>query len=264
MTFARVNGIVLHYEDRGSPDMPAIAFSNALGTDFRIWDSVVSRLEDRYRIVRYDKRGHGLSDAPPAPYRMTDHVDDLAGLLGHLGITNTAVVGLSVGGMIAQGLAALRPDLVAAIVLCDTAHRIGTEDIWNERIDTVKARGIAALADATMQRWFTPGFRTPGNPDLSGYVNMLVRTPVDGYTGTCAALRDADLTESTKALKLPVLLVAGDQDGSTPPDLVRSTAALIAGSRFEIIRDAGHLPCIEQPDVTARLIGDFLAGAGHG
>lgn len=264
MAFARVNGIVLHYEDRGSPDLPAIAFCNALGTDFRIWDSVASRLADRYRIVRYDKRGHGLSDAPPAPYRMTDHVDDLAGLLDHLGITNAAVVGLSVGGMITQGLAALRPDLVAAVVLCDTAHRIGTEETWNERIETVRAQGIAALAEATMQRWFTRAFRAPGNPDLSGYVNMLVRTPVEGYTGTCAALRDADLTESTRALKLPALLIVGDHDGSTPPELVRSTAALIAGSRFEIISDAGHLPCIEQPDVTARLIGDFLAGAGHG
>ncbi len=264
MAFARVNGIVLHYEDRGDPSMPAIAFANSLGSDFRIWNSVAAQLESRFRIVRYDKRGHGLSDAPPAPYQMTDHVGDLAALLDQLGITNAAIVGLSVGGVIAQGLAALRPDLVKVLVLCDTAHKIGTEETWNARIETVSTQGIAAIADGVLERWFTPGYRVSDNPDFSGYTNMLVRTPVSGYVGTSAALRDADLTESTRALKLPVLLIAGDQDGSTPPDLVRSTADLIAGSRFEIIEGAGHLPCVEQPAVTARLIGDFLAEAGHG
>ena len=262
MAFARVNGVVLHHEVRGRADGPALVFSNSLGTDFRIWDEVAATLADRYRIILYDKRGHGLSEATPAPYRLTDHVDDLVALLDHLGIDKAALVGLSVGGMIAQGLAALRPDRVAALVLCDTAHRIGTAEMWNARIDTVTSNGIASMADAIMERWFTPAYRQPGNADFVGYTNMLVRTTADGYAGTCAAIRDADLTESTRALRLPVLCVVGDQDGSTPPDLVRSTADLIAGARFEMIEGAGHIPCVEQPKATAALIGQFLNQAG--
>ena len=262
MAFARVNGVVLHHELVGRRDGPALVFSNSLGTDFRIWDAVAAALGDRYRILLYDKRGHGLSEATPPPYAMTDHVGDLAALIDHLGIDKAAVAGLSVGGMIAQGLAAMRPDLVAALVLCDTAHRIGTDELWNQRIDTVTTKGIAAMADAIMERWFTPAYRVPQNADFAGYMAMLTRTTVDGYAGTCAALRDADLTESTRALKLPVLCIVGDQDGSTPPDLVRSTAKLIEGARFEIVEGAGHIPCVEKPAETARLIGDFLNEAG--
>lgn len=262
MAFARVNGVVLHHDVRGRVDSPALVFSNSLGTDFRIWNEVAEALGDRWRIVLYDKRGHGLSEATPAPYRMTDHVADLAALLEHVGIEKAAVVGLSVGGLIAQGLAATRPDLVSALVLCDTAHKIGTAEMWNARIDTVTTKGIAAMADAIMERWFTPAYRVPENADFVGYTAMLTRTTVDGYAGTCAALRDADLTESTRALKLPALLLVGDQDGSTPPDLVRSTADLIEDSRFEVIAGAGHLPCVEKPAETARLIGDFLTDNG--
>ncbi|MET0941457.1 MAG: alpha/beta fold hydrolase, partial [Mesorhizobium sp.] len=138
MAFARVNGIVLHHEVRGPSQRPVLVFANALGTDFRIWNAVASQLEGRYRLVLYDKRGHGLSEATPAPYGMVDHVHDLAALLDHYGIERTAVVGASVGGLIAQGLAALRPDLVDALVLCDTAHKIGTDELWNARIDAVR------------------------------------------------------------------------------------------------------------------------------
>jgi 3-oxoadipate enol-lactonase len=262
MAFARVNGVVLHHEVRGDAGAPALVFSNSLGTDFRIWNEVVDTLGKRYRIVLYDKRGHGLSEATPAPYRMTDHVADLSALLDHLGIEKAAVVGLSVGGLIVQGLAAMRPDLVSAMVLCDTAHKIGTAEMWNARIDTVTSKGIASMSDAILERWFTPAYRKPENPDFVGYTAMLTRTTVDGYAGTCAAIRDADLTESTRALKLPALCIVGDQDGSTPPDLVRSTSQLIEGARFEIIEGAGHIPCVEKPAETARLIGDFLNEAG--
>ena len=264
MAFARVNSVVLHFEDRGAPQLPTLVFSNSLGTDFRIWDGVVGRLEDRFRIVRYDKRGHGLSEATPAPYALMDHVSDLAALLDDLHISNASVVGLSVGGMIAQGIVALRPDLVSALILCDTAHKIGTEEMWNERITAIEANGLEALVDSVMERWFTAEYRRPDNADFAGYTAMFTRTPLAGYLGTCAALRDADLTESTRALQLPALLIVGDEDGSTTPELVKSTADLIAGSRFEIVVGAGHLPCIEKPDETATLIGDFLSDIDYG
>jgi 3-oxoadipate enol-lactonase len=263
LTFMRVNGVVLHHEIRGAAGKPPLVFVNSLGTDFRIWNDVAARLGDRYRIILYDKRGHGLSEATPAPYAMADHVNDLAALLDHHGIEKAAVVGLSVGGLIAQGLAALRPDLVAALVLSDTAHKIGTAEFWNGRIDAVLENGIESIADGIMERWFTPAYRSPDNADFVGYLAMLTRSTVEGYVGTCAAIRDADLTESTRALQIPVLCLVGDQDGSTPPDLVRSTAALIRGAEFRIIADAGHITCVERPAAVADLIGTFLKGARY-
>ncbi len=262
MAFVRVNGVVLHYSDTGTDKGPVIVFANSLGSDFRIWDAVAGGLTRPCRIIRYDKRGHGLSEATPAPYSMTDHVEDLAALLDHLKIRKAVIAGVSVGGMIAQGLAALRPDLVSALVLMDTAHKIGDEDYWNTRIGLIERDGIASIADAILERWFTAAYRSPENADFAGYSAMLTRTPVSGYTGTCAAIRDADLTESTRALDVPVLCMVGDGDGATPPDLVRSLAELIGGAQFEIIRDAGHLPGIEKPEKTTALINAFLATAG--
>lgn len=263
MKFTRVNGVVLHYELSGSRVLPLIVFSNSLGTDLRIWDHVVERLAGRYRMLRYDKRGHGLSEAPPGPYSLVDHVEDLAALMAHLSLDRAAVVGLSVGGLIAQGLAARHPDMVAALVLSNTAHKIGTEAVWNDRIATVQNEGIAAIADMVMERWFTPQFRSPENADFAGYTAMLVRSPASGYAATCAAIRDTDLTESTAALTVPTLCIVGDHDGSTPPDLVRSMANLIKGSQFRVIADAGHIPCVEQPDEVADLIATFLKGARY-
>ncbi len=262
MLFARVNDVVLHYEDNGRHERPALVFSNSLGTDLRIWDEVAAELGRDFRIVRYDKRGHGLSEATPAPYSLADHVEDLTGLLDHLGIGQAVIVGVSVGGLIAQSLAARHPERVRALVLCDTAHRIGTDELWNARIGTVTNEGIGAMADAILERWFTPAYRAPGNADFTGYRAMLTRTTVDGYAGTCAAIRDADLTESTRALRLPVLCLVGDQDGATPPDLVRSMADLIDGARLEVIAGAGHIPSIEQPAETTALIRSFLSGNG--
>jgi len=182
--------------------------------------------------------------------------------MDHLGVTGAVVCGLSVGGMIAQQLAAERPDLVRGLILCDTGAKLGTPEMWQERITTTMTKGIAAMADAVMERWFTPAFRAT-DPAFPVWRNMLCRTTPGGYAGTCAAIRDTDLVASTSRLRLPCLAVCGDRDGATPPDLVRETAALIPGSRFELIEGAGHLPCIEQPDALAGLIGGFLREIGH-
>jgi 3-oxoadipate enol-lactonase len=259
MAFQRVNGIVLHYSMERRGPGPALVFANSLGTDFRIWDALLARLGETFTVLRYDKRGHGLSEATPAPYRMDDHVDDLKALLDHLDLRDPLVVGLSIGGMIAQRLASRHPGLARGLVLMDTAHRIGTDDLWNQRIAAVEAGGIAAIAEPILQRWFTPAYRRPENPDFVGYSNMLLRTPSEGYVGSSAALRDADYTAEIVRLDLPVLCIVGDQDGSTPPDLVRSTAALIPGAECVIVENAGHLPCIEQPDATAELVRRFAS-----
>jgi len=257
-----VNGVTLNYRLEGSEGAPVLVFSNSLGTDYRIWHRLIPHLPPGLRILRYDKRGHGLSDYPPQPWGMADHVADLAGLMDALELRDAVVCGLSVGGIIAQGLAAERPDLAAAIILCDTAAKIGTPDMWDERIAAVRQGGIAALADAILERWLTAEFRTRA-PDFPLWRNMLLRSPAEGYIGTCAAIRDTDLVESTSRLRLPCLAVAGSEDGSTPPDLVRETASLIPGSRFEVIRGAGHIPGVERAETLGRLITGFLQDNGY-
>lgn len=264
MQFASINGNVIHYADEGRREGAAMVFVNSLGTDFRIWDGVVARFGGHMRCLRYDKRGHGLSGAPAAPYRMEDHVSDLEALLSHVGVARAVLCGISVGGVIASALAARRPELAAGLILCDTAHRIGNDELWNGRIAAVEKDGIAAISDSILDRWFPRAYRAAHPADFAGYRNMLERTPVAGYSGTCAALRDADNTEAVKRLSMPVLLLVGSNDGSTPPDLVRSTHELIPGSRFVVIDGPGHLPCIEKPAEMARLIGEFLKENGLG
>jgi 3-oxoadipate enol-lactonase len=257
MQIASINGLSMHYRDEGPKGGPALVFVNSLGTDFRIWDDVVSHFP-AFRTIRYDKRGHGLSDAPPAPYSIADHADDLVGLLDHLGVRKAVFVGLSVGGLIVTRLAASDPARVSALVLCDTAHRIGTDELWNQRIAAVERDGIAAISAMVLERWFSQDFRTRQKARLAVYRNMLERMPVPGYSGTCAALRDADNTELVRNLKTPVLLIVGSNDGSTPPELVRSTHEVIAGSEFVILQGPGHIPCVEAPDETAGLIRGFI------
>jgi 3-oxoadipate enol-lactonase len=189
-------------------------------------------------------------------------VSDLLALLDHLRVEKAALVGLSVGGMIAQRLAVRVPHRVKALVLCCTAAKIGTPEIWAERIAAVERGGVPAVVDNVLQRWFTPAFRETRPDDCAGWRNMLVRTPAHGYAGTCMGLRDADLTADAGSITAPVLCVAGDQDGSTPADVVRNTASIIPGARFELIPESGHIPCVEQPVHLTRLIRRHLEDSG--
>ncbi|SNR44791.1 3-oxoadipate enol-lactonase [Paracoccus sediminis] len=248
--------ITIHVLDKGPRDGRVVMFANSLGTDLRVWDAILPLLPMGLRIVRFDKRGHGLSDATPAPYSIDRLVADAKAVCEGLALSDITFVGLSIGGLIGQGLAAKRPDLVRALVLMDTAAQIGTAEMWQDRIDRVNRDGVNALADPILERWFTPAFRAT-SPEFALWRNMLTRTTVAGYTGCCAAIAGADLTNSTRALRLPVMAMAGDQDGSTPPDLVRATADL-CGAPFHLIADAGHIPCVEQPEAVAKLLTDFL------
>ena len=238
-------------------------FSNSLGTDFRLWDQVVDLLPKSLRLIRYDMRGHGLTSAPDGDYFMGDLVTDAAALLDHLKVKDCIFVGLSIGGMIAQGLAAERMDLVRAMVLSNTGSKIGTTALWQDRMAAVQKNGIASLQEAILERWFAPRFRRENPNDLAGWRHMLCRTPIKGYLGCSAAISETDLFESTARLTLPTLAIAGAEDGSTPPDLVRETADLIRGSQFHLIRNAAHLPCVEQPEQYAAILTTFFKEQGH-
>ena len=258
MDFTIENDISLHYKVEGAGDGVPLVFINALGTDLRIWQGVVPHVTDRYALIRYDKRGHGLSDCPPAPYSIRDFANDLRGLLDHLDVMQAVLVGISVGGMIALDFAAAWPERVQELVLCDTAPRIGTADLWNERINTLRAHGMQSMGDAILSRWFAPTFAAQSPAVYRGYYNMLTRNPVEGYTGTCEAIRDADLTAAARTITARTLVLCGALDISTPPDLAKGLAELMPDATFQEIPGAAHLSCFEQPDAVAAHIEQFL------
>jgi 3-oxoadipate enol-lactonase len=262
MQVADFDGFRVHYRIDGDPQGAPVVFANSLGTDLRLWDKVIARLPATgLKYVRYDKRGHGLTDCTKPPYGMGTLVRDVEQLMDHLDLRNAIFVGLSIGGMIAQGLAAKRLDLVRAMVLSNTGARIGTREMWGDRIAAVEAGGIEALADAVMERWFSAEFRQ--TTELTAWRNLLTRTPADGYIGCSQAIAGTDFYSTTAALRLPTLGIAGSEDGSTPPDLVRETVDLVPGSQFHLIRKAGHLPCVEAPDEYSKVLTDFIAAQAH-
>ena len=263
MDMITLGDVTLHYRIEGDANGAPVVFANSLGTDFRLWDKILPLLPDGLRILRFDKRGHGLSSGPQRHYNMAELVDDTARLIRELAFENCLFVGLSIGGLIAQGLAAQHPSLLKSMVISNSAARIGDAQMWQQRIDILEAGGIEALADTIMERWFSRDFRHHQLDELAGWRNMLTRTPLAGYIGCSAAIGACDFTETTAKIELPTLLIAGDEDGSTPPDLMRGTADLIAGSRFELIENAGHLPCVEQPEHYARLLSEFMRETGH-
>ncbi|MGD9861844.1 MAG: 3-oxoadipate enol-lactonase [Pseudodonghicola sp.] len=261
MHIADLDDVQLHYRIDGDPDGAPVVFSNSLGTDLRLWEPILPLLPAGLKLIRYDTRGHGLSSLPPGPYSMGALVRDAERLLDHLQIRDCVFVGLSIGGMIAQGLAVKRLDQVRALVLSNTAAKIGTKAMWDDRIAQIRAGGLESAADATLERWFGKAFRT--GPDLTLWRNMLTRQPLEGYVGCAAAISGTDFYTPTSGLRLPALGIAGDADRSTPPDLVRETVELIPGARFRLIRGGGHLPCVDQPEAYAAALTGFLTEIGH-
>ncbi len=245
----------------GPTDGPAVVFANSLGTDLRLWDDVVASLPPGLRLIRYDMRGHGGSDVPRDPYTMGALIRDTERLLDVLAVRDCVFVGLSIGGMVAQGLAAKRLDLIRAMVLSNTAPKIGTRQMWEDRIAALRAGGLPAMSGGIMQRWFSQEFRE--GPELPFWQAMVEATPEDGYAGCCAAIAGTDFYTTTAALRLPAMVIAGDKDGATPPDLVRELADLIPGAKFELMRGVGHLPCAERPAAYATLLTGFLNDIGH-
>ena len=261
MQIAELGGIGVHYAESGDATGKPVIFANSLGTDLRLWDKVLPLMPAGLRLIRYDKRGHGLTGAPPAPYTMGQLVGDAERLMDHLGVRGAVFVGISIGGMIGQGLAVKRPDLVSALVLSNTAAKIGTAQMWRDRVDGIRAGGIEARADGILDRWFGKAFRATA--EFDGWANMLKRQPLEGYVGCCQAIAGTDFYTTTAGLHIPALGIAGSEDGSTPADLVRETIALIPHSGFELIRGAGHLPCVEKPAEYAEILTRFLKEIGH-
>lgn len=247
-------GAVLHVTERGSG--APIVMAHCLGLDHSVWDGVVAALPN-HRIIRYDLRGHGASDVPDGPYSMGTLVADAEAVCDHLNLRDVVFVGLSVGGLVAQGLAIKRLDLVRALVLSNTAAKFGQPGPWHDRAATARTAGMAGVAPATLQRWHVKP------TDVSRVSALLSATDPEGYAATCEAIAGTDFYTPTSGLRVPTLAIAGDLDGSTPPDLVRETADLIPGSQFCLIRGAGHIPPETHPQDFADHLATFLSGIGH-
>ena len=227
---------------------PTVVFIHALGADLRIFDECASALSrQKIGCMHYDLRGHGLTDLGRPPRVIDDHAGDLAALMDAAGVARATICGVSVGGMIALGLWRRRPDLVERLMLCCTGAKIGTAETWNLRIAAIEQGGTAAVAEAVLQRWFAAEDYRRGGGNIALCRNMLVNGSAAGYAATCVALRDSDLSVVAVTVDVPCHCVAGEFDGSTPPDFVRGLHASIPGSRFTVISGAGRLPPLQQP-----------------
>ncbi|MEM6487540.1 MAG: 3-oxoadipate enol-lactonase [Pseudomonadota bacterium] len=256
----RTDGAVLYTHRRApaAPGAPSLVFSNSLGTDLRIWDPLVAVLPADWGLLFCDKRGHGLTLSDASDWSIEDLARDVAALMDATGTGPSVIVGLSVGGLIAQALYAMAPERVSGIVLCDTAAKIGTDEMWDTRIAAVERGGMAAIVETTMERWFTARFR--GDVRASApYRAMVARCDPAGYVATARAIRAADYRDRAGAIAVPCHAIVGEDDGSTPPALVQQTAQMIPGCGFDVIADAGHIPCVEQPAVLAALIEAHVA-----
>ncbi|MEM1363866.1 MAG: 3-oxoadipate enol-lactonase [Pseudomonadota bacterium] len=234
----------LHWREDGDPLGAPVLFLNSLGTDLRLWDAVICQLSGA-RLIRMDTRGHGLSDAPEGPYDLAMLTEDVAALMLHLDLRDIILVGVSLGGMVAQNLAAAHPDRVERLLLSNTALRMGTSEMWSGRVAQVEENGIASIADAVLDRWFAPGFHKDATFAL--WRNMLIRTPRAGYLGCCAAVAAADLSSTAPQIACPTQVIGGSEDGASPPDLVRALSQAIPGATYVELNGIGHLPMIEAP-----------------
>jgi len=252
-------GARLFYTVDGPDSAPAILFSNSLGTDHTMWEPQAAALAGRFRVVRYDTRGHGRSTAPGDAFTVAQLGQDVIAILDALGIEQAVFCGLSMGGLTGMWLGIHAPQRFSHIVLANTAAKIGNADGWNTRIDTVLREGMAVMVAPSVERWFTPGFAATAERALDGLRDVLAGLDPRGYAANCAAVRDADFRESVASIQVPVLVIAGSQDPSTPAQEGRELADAIPGARF-VELPAAHISSFEQPGRFTAALLDFVRG----
>jgi 3-oxoadipate enol-lactonase len=264
MPFVRAADLVVHYAVDGSAGAPVVMLANSLGTSFHMWDAQVAALARSHRVLRYDMRGHGLTDTTPSSAAAAATIerlaDDAVALLDALAIGRVRFAGLSIGGMVAQRVAAEYPERIESLVLCATGSRIGTAAGWNERIATVEREGLEAIAEAGMLRWFTQRAHAERPELIRGFANMLTRTPVSGYVAGCAAVRDADLRADDARIRCRTLIVSGSEDPTTTPAMGAEMRDAIPNAELIVFDEASHLLCAERPEATNAALLHFLEG----
>lgn len=255
------NGISINYQLEGPADAPVVTLSHSLATNLSMWDPQIAALTSRYRVLRYDTRGHGGTDAPEGPYSLEQLAEDARALLQALGIPRTHFIGLSMGGFIGQILALNYPHMLHGLILCDTSSRVPAEakPTWDERIRVARTQGMEPHVEPTIGRWFTAPFRER-RPDVVSPVRAMIRgTSARGYIGCCQAIAALDLTDRLHAITMPTLIIVGEDDPGTPVAASRTIHERIKGSELVILKSASHLSNMEQPEAFNRAVGTFLA-----
>ena len=254
----------LYYEASGRPDGEPLLLSNSLGSSMEMWNRVLPVLEKEFRVVRYDTRGHGRSSVPAAPYTIEQLGCDALAVLDAVGISRASFCGLSLGGLTGQWLAVHAPERIRRLILANTAARIGTEAMWDARMESVRESGMKPIAAATPERWFTGAYRERFPEQMEQIRRMVAGTEAEGYIGCCAVLRDADLRASTCAIAHMCLVVAGRDDPATPPADVRALYTALPSARY-VELGSSHLSAWECGAEFAEAVLAFLQeGSGHG
>lgn len=255
-------GIKINYEFSGKQQTPVVVLSHSLACSQMMWWPQLGRLEAHFRVLRFDTRGHGLSEAPPAPYTLEQLVDDAIGMLDALKIDQVHWVGLSMGGMVGQGLALAHPGRLSTLVLADTAAVIPIEaqPVWQERIDAVTGGGMQAVAESTLERWFTPNYLKQNFSEIDRIRQQILATPVDGYIGCSEAIRRLNYLERLDAVGANTLIMVGADDPGTPVAASEAMHAQIKNSKLVVIPQAAHLSNIEQADLFNDHLMAFLQG----
>jgi 3-oxoadipate enol-lactonase/4-carboxymuconolactone decarboxylase len=257
-----VSAVDLHYAVEGPEGAPVVVLVGSLGSTLEMWEPQVSALSERFRVVRYDTRGHGRSPVPPGPYTLDDLVDDHVALLDALDVERASVVGLSLGGMIALRLAAREPHRVERVAALCTSALLGPAQAWRDRAATVRAQGTAAVADAVLERWFTAELAAAQPALVARMREMVSGTPAEGYASCCEAVADMDLRADLRQVCAPVLAVAGADDPATPPEHLAVIAAGVPDGRLVVLDRAAHLASVERADaVNAALLVHLSGGA---
>jgi 3-oxoadipate enol-lactonase len=253
-----VRGETFNAEISGKEGAPWLVFSNSLSSSLSMWDPQMAAANARFRVLRYDSRGHGQSVAKPGPYTIAQLADDALAIMDNFGIARADWCGLSKGGMVGQWLLTHHAHRVGRAVLANTAARMTPPDLWNGRMRNARTNGMAALVEPTLQRWFTPEFIAAAPQTMDLIRAMVAATPVEGYCGCCAAIRDMDQSETIRTIRNPVLLISGDRDPATTPAMMHLMRERIPEARF-VSLSASHISNIEQPDAFTRAMMEFLA-----
>jgi 3-oxoadipate enol-lactonase/4-carboxymuconolactone decarboxylase len=259
-TFIEIHGRALRVAVDGPPGAPAVLLLHSLGSNLHIWDAQAHALAHGHRVVRFDMRGHGLSEVGAEPCAIDDFARDALAVLDALSIKTAHVAGVSIGGMIAQAVAARAPERVTSLILVDTALAIPPPQMWLDRAATVRAEGIAVVADASLARWVSADYLA--SPAGRGLRQMMLRTTTEGYAQAAEALARADLTARTRALRVPTLVIVGEHDPSTPVASAEALRDAIPGAQLIVIPGALHVPMLDHAEVTTAAIRAFLGGGG--
>ena len=256
----RVNGIEVNYELHGKEGAPWLVLSHSLACSVRMWDPQIAALKGEYRILAYDTRGHGASEATKGAYTLDLLADDLFFLLKELKINSAHYCGLSMGGMIGQTFALKYPGIFRTLTLADTTSRYPAEaaPLWADRIKTAESKGMEPLVQPTLERWFTEPFRRSNAATVEAIRKLIVATPVAGFAGCCAALPKINVTARLKEIKCPILVIVGADDPGTPPAMAQEIHANAPGSKLVTLPQAAHISNLEQPEGFTRALREFL------